>query len=62
MGLVRQSITQEGRRKLAADTDSIARSIVERERVVRHAKTARLRDARLKMEAEGTEPSITERH
>lgn len=59
MGMHRQSVSQEQRRQLAADTDSIARSIIEQERVARRAKTARLREARFKMEAEASEMPIT---
>ena len=48
----RQSFTQEDRRKQAVETDSVARAIIDEQRAAREAKTARLREARERMEAE----------
>jgi len=48
----RQSVTQEQRRQLQAETNNVARAIIDEQRAAREAKTARLREARERMEAE----------
>ena len=51
MGEHRQSMSQEQRRQQAADTNAVARAIIEEQRAARADKTARLREARQQMEA-----------
>jgi hypothetical protein len=51
VGLKRQSVTQKERRQQQADTDVVARTIIEQQRLAREAKTARLRALRAEFEA-----------